>query len=409
MDSPRDSTPPPPGGSCPLLRFGGDPEEYVPLSVIGRGSYGLARLVQCKRTGEKRVLKEISTQSMSEDDRMRCLREMHILREMSHPNIVSHIASQFSDQRSELVILMEYCDGGDLSTKIKPGVPMPSHEVILYTVQLVLALHYLHHEKKVLHRDLKPSNIFLTCQGLVKLGDFGVSTILSKTVEFAKTFCGTPYYLSPELCQDKPYNSRSDMWALGCILYEMCTGTRPFVKKNIVELAECINRGEYTPLPETVDAGLRDTIVSLLQRVPEVRPSAYRLLRGPFIQHHLQRLVKSELDYPLARASLLQTAPSTKSIVKGAANMVGGGDMAAVRKQEMQTMEQYVAQTKDTLDTIECQKYGFMPGSFDMSQELRGSSSSFGFSVVGVGASADLLLVDEERSPGTIVSRKFIF
>ena len=96
-------------------------------------------------------------------------------------------------------------------------------------IKICIGLGYLH-KKKVLHRDLKSLNIFLT-KGLdVKIGDLGVAKSLTQS-GFAKTFIGTPYYLSPEICEEKPYNEKSDVWALGCILYEMCTYNHPFEAK----------------------------------------------------------------------------------------------------------------------------------------------------------------------------------
>jgi len=129
---------------------------------------------------------------------------------------------------------MEYADSGDIAQLIenqkKSGKHFTEDEVLFYFVQILLAMKHVH-DHKILHRDLKGQNIFLhkitTADGkqrrMVKLGDFGVSKILSSTIDSAKTAVGTPYYLSPEICSAKGYNNKSDVWSLGCILYELCT------------------------------------------------------------------------------------------------------------------------------------------------------------------------------------------
>ena len=89
-------------------------------------------------------------------------------------------------------------------------------------VQICAALKYIH-KRRVLHRDVKASNVFLTASGCVKLGDFGISRVLQGTRDKATTVAGTPAYMSPEMCQSKEYTLKSDIWALGCLLYELCT------------------------------------------------------------------------------------------------------------------------------------------------------------------------------------------
>ena len=128
-----------------------------------------------------------------------------------------------------LCIVMDYADGGDLQSKIKQqrGRLFQEREIIDIFVQIALALKHVH-DRKVLHRDLKGQNIFLTRTGMIKLGDFGIARVLKHTVEKARTMVGTPYYLSPEMCEQKPYNQKTDIWAMGCLIYELCTGKHPF-------------------------------------------------------------------------------------------------------------------------------------------------------------------------------------
>lgn len=98
------------------------------------------------------------------------------------------------------------------------GTLFSEQQIVTWLVQMALAMNYVH-DKKILHRDLKTQNIFLTSKGDIKIGDFGIARVLQHTYDCANTAIGTPYYLSPEICQEKPYNQKSDIWSLGCIFY----------------------------------------------------------------------------------------------------------------------------------------------------------------------------------------------
>ncbi|XP_022786792.1 serine/threonine-protein kinase Nek5-like [Stylophora pistillata] len=112
---------------------------------------------------------------------------------------------------------------------------LPEDQVLDYFVQICLGLKHVH-DRKILHRDLKSQNIFLTKNGIVKLGDFGIARVLHSTMELARTCIGTPYYLSPEICENKPYNNKSDIWSLGCVLYELLTLKHAFEAGNMKNL-----------------------------------------------------------------------------------------------------------------------------------------------------------------------------
>lgn len=114
--------------------------------------------------------------------------------------------------------------------------------------QICLAIKHIH-DRKILHRDLKSQNVFMTRSGIAKLGDFGIAKVLSSTADNAKTIVGTPYYLSPEIIENKPYNFKSDIWSLGVLLYEMCALKPPFNGASLHILALQIVRGVYQPLP----------------------------------------------------------------------------------------------------------------------------------------------------------------
>merc|ERR1719277_2416662 len=130
------------------------------------------------------------------------------------------------------------------------GKSFPQEQIVRWFTQAILALKYIH-DMKILHRDLKSGNFFLSKAGNLKMGDFGIAKVLSRTKALARTQIGMPYYLSPEVCQDKPYAWASDIWAMGVILYELCALKLPFDGgQNMIVLVQAIVRGPTPPLPD---------------------------------------------------------------------------------------------------------------------------------------------------------------
>lgn len=171
---------------------------------------------------------------------------------------------------------MEYCEVGDLSFHIKRKLQKNEHftetEIFNWFVQLCLSLEYIH-GRKVLHRDLKSQNIFLTGNNTVKLGDFGISKVLENTNGAAMTVVGTPYYMSPEVCQNHPYTFKSDVWALGCVLYELCTLKHAFSADNLLGLVYKIVQDKYDPIPAHYSSDLQNLISMLLNKNASERPT----------------------------------------------------------------------------------------------------------------------------------------
>jgi hypothetical protein len=158
-------------------------------------------------------------------------------------------------------------------------------------VQAALAIHYMH-ENKVLHRDIKAQNIFMLGNGRLVLGDLGISKVLDGTAQFAQTQIGTPYYMSPELFKNKPYNHKSDVWALGCVLYELCTLAHPFDAPNIQTLAQKITKGSYAPINAKYSQSLRNLVASMLAVDVKNRPSVAEVLQQPYLKKHVYNFIK---------------------------------------------------------------------------------------------------------------------
>ncbi|CAM4777694.1 unnamed protein product [Rotaria magnacalcarata] len=263
-------------------------EKYDKKKVIGSGAFGQAWLIQLKTDDKKYVMKEIKIAKMGKKERDDARKEVKVLSEMKHPYIVSYVES-FEDPTS-LFIVMDYCDGGDLHTRIQAqhGALFNEELILDWFVQITLALKHVH-DRKVLHRDIKSQNVFLTRDGCAKLGDFGISKVLNTTCELARTQIGTPYYLSPEICQQKPYNNKSDVWSLGCVLYELTALRHAFDANNMNDLIMRIVRGSFNPIPPKFSADLRNLIASMLKREPRERPSVNTILRKPFIYRRIPK------------------------------------------------------------------------------------------------------------------------
>ena len=209
-------------------------DKYFVLNEIGSGSYGVVRKVKRKSDNKTLICKEIKLEGLSEKERELMANEMNILRELNHPNIVKQYETIKDYLHSKIYIIMEFCEGGDLDKLIlknKSNRKFIDENLIWdIAIQTLKALDYLHNDKKVLHRDIKPSNLFLDKNYNIKLGDFGLSR--KYFTSYVKTILGTPLYMSPEILDNKPYNEKADIWALGCSIYELASFNPPHYASN---------------------------------------------------------------------------------------------------------------------------------------------------------------------------------
>jgi NIMA (never in mitosis gene a)-related kinase len=283
--------------------------------------------------------------SMTDDDARRVVAEAEVLKLASdHPNVVrfhgaftrevapssssrrtsEHLASGHasvsaarddpscdttaapspsSPRASELCIVMSHCEGGDLASLLRrvkqagPHALLPEDVVMRWLVQLLLGLNHIH-RKAILHRDIKPANVFLSkSRKVVRLGDFGIAKKLREDDDLATTVVGTPLYMSPELCQGKPYTYASDIWALGCVAYEMASGgAKAFDAPGWPQLLVKIVRCDYAPVPSHLSRPFAALIASMLSPDPAERPTTEQLLSTPIVRRHCEALLRDARD-----------------------------------------------------------------------------------------------------------------
>ncbi|XP_072785548.1 serine/threonine-protein kinase Nek5 isoform X3 [Taeniopygia guttata] len=270
-------------------------DKYELIKQIGEGSFGKIFLAKGKMDNEPCVIKEINLTKMPVKEKEASKKEVILLAKMKHANIVTFYASL--QEKNNLYIVMEYCDGGDLMKRInmQHGVLFDEDQILSWFVQISLGLKHIH-DKKILHRDVKAQNVFLSNNGKVaKLGDFGIARQLNSTTEFAHTCVGTPYYLSPEICENRPYNNKTDIWSLGCVLYELCALKHPFQGNSLHELVLKICRGRFQPVSPNYSYELRMLISQLFKISPRDRPSINSILKKPFLQKLVLRYLPPEV------------------------------------------------------------------------------------------------------------------
>ena len=264
--------------------------EYIIKETLGKGSYGIVYKVQKKNTNEIYVIKQITLKGLSSKEKNEVRQEAKILSSINSDFVVKYYDS--FEENNNINIVMEYCDEGDLHNFIlkKREENKLIEEKLIWNLFIKMTIGLAHiHKMKILHRDLKTMNIFLKSGFQVKIGDLGVAKVLLKN-SFAKTLIGTPYYLSPEICQEKPYNNKSDVWALGCILYELCTFKHPFEAKSQGALILKIMSNTPDNINKYYSKELNNLIFLLLEKDSEKRPNCVEILKYDFVLDKVKSL-----------------------------------------------------------------------------------------------------------------------
>ncbi|KAL4463886.1 hypothetical protein ABPG74_005823 [Tetrahymena malaccensis] len=270
---------------------------YKEIEVIGRGNFGSATLVEKLDNKKQYIAKKIVLSSLNPKQQDSALQEAQLLKDLNHKNIVSYIES-FKEE-DLLIIIMEYCEHGDLAFHIKRKKQkkeyFPEMLIVNWFYELALSIKYIH-EKKILHRDIKTSNIFITKDGTIKIGDFGISKVLENTTSVANTVVGTPYYMSPEVCESKPYTYKSDIWALGCVLYELCALEHAFESNNLLGLIFKIVQQNISDIPSIYSKELNDLIHKLLNKNEQERPVINEILNDISTQKLFKQYLEVRVD-----------------------------------------------------------------------------------------------------------------
>ena len=263
--------------------------DFQIISKLGEGAY--STVFKVKRNIDQKIyaLKKVKLLNLSEKEKENSLNEVRILASVKSNFVVSYKEAFFDEKDNTLCIVMEFADRGDLYQKIvqhkKSAKFFEESDVWRIFIQLVKGLKALH-DLKILHRDMKSANVFLFSNGSAKLGDLNVSKVARRGLGYTQT--GTPYYASPEVWKDKPYDNKSDVWSLGCVLYEMITLRPPFRAQDMEGLFNKVCKGQYSRIPERFSDDLFQVVQFLLQVNSSNRPSCEQILNHPVVLKRIE-------------------------------------------------------------------------------------------------------------------------
>ena len=289
---------------------------FEKLSKLGEGAYSTVLKVRRYADGNIYALKKVKLSKLSEKEKSNALNEVRILASVKSNFVISYKEAFFDERESCLGIVMEYADKGDLYQKItenkKTALLFEEIDIWRILIQCIKGLKSLH-DLKILHRDMKSANVFLFSDGSAKLGDLNVSKVARKGLGYTQT--GTPYYASPEVWKDQPYDNKSDIWSLGCVLYEMITLHPPFRAENMEGLYNKVIRGQYKKISNKFSPDLAEIVSLLIQVDPNNRPSCDELLNNPIIRKRIDYFKAFAGDEENEDLALLKTINIPKNLL----------------------------------------------------------------------------------------------
>eukprot|EP00485_Elphidium_margaritaceum_P005945 CAMPEP_0202695306 /NCGR_PEP_ID=MMETSP1385-20130828/8925_1 /ASSEMBLY_ACC=CAM_ASM_000861 /TAXON_ID=933848 /ORGANISM="Elphidium margaritaceum" /LENGTH=638 /DNA_ID=CAMNT_0049351309 /DNA_START=41 /DNA_END=1957 /DNA_ORIENTATION=- len=366
--------------------------DYQVLDTVGYGSFGRVCRVRHKCTNEVLVWKELCYASMNEKEKQMLCDEVNILRDLNHPNIVRFVDRIIDHLHRRIYIFQEYCDGGDLASYIKmkrdksADLSARISESFIWSVtsEIASALQHCHHhlvnggnagKLRILHRDLKPGNIFLVRRRgtfSVKLGDFGLAKMLDASRVFATTHVGTPYYMSPEQIANQEYDEKSDIWSLGCIVYEMAMLCPPFKASNYLHLADKIKAGLFKDVcSRNYSADLQYALSIMLTVDCVQRASVEHLLCLPRIQF-TSKMLRLDRRYSQLKKKEQQFMLKKKRFERKFKHLQKKSKALLQREHELKLKEKELKMKEATLRTANC---NCNSGNSNHSDESHGTGS----------------------------------
>jgi NIMA (never in mitosis gene a)-related kinase len=264
-------------------------ENFEIISKLGDGAYSVVYKVKRKQDNKIYALKKVKLKDLCDKEKQNALNEVRILASVKSNFVISYKEAFIDEDDTNLCLIMEYADKGDLYQKIsqfkKIGCLIEEIDIWRIFIQMVKGLKALH-DLNILHRDLKSANIFLFGDGTAKIGDLNVSKVINKGVGYTQT--GTPYYASPEVWNDQPYDIKSDIWSLGCVTFEMLALKPPFRAENMDKLYNKVIKGEYSKISDRYSDDMKTIIKLLLKVNPKERPNCAQILNHDIIKKRLE-------------------------------------------------------------------------------------------------------------------------
>ena len=259
------------------------------LEKLGDGAYSVVYKVRRKEDSKIYALKKVNLANLSQKEKENSLNEVRILASVKSTFVIAYKEAFIDESAQSLCIVMEYADKGDLYQKItqfkKMGCLIDEVDIWRIFIQMTKGLKALH-DLKILHRDLKSANIFLFSDGSAKIGDLNVSKVAYKGLGYTQT--GTPYYASPEVWRDEPYDMKSDIWSLGCVTYEMLALHPPFRAENMEKLYNKVIQCQYGKISERYSDDIKEIIKLLLKVKTKDRPTCAQILKHPLVKKRLE-------------------------------------------------------------------------------------------------------------------------